>query len=164
MENGLKLSKDIKMVISDFDGVFTDGTFLLDENLNVQKKVNFVDVMGVFLLLKAGVNFGIISGEMSNILNYFKKTFDVEEIHGGVREKGYKILEVMERQGLKRNEVLYIGDDVNDIPAFGEADYKIAPNNANPLVKMLPDIQVTKLSGGNGAFREMADCLISYKK
>ena len=56
------------MVVSDFDGVFTDGTFILDENLNQQKTVNFVDIMGVSILLKNGIKFGIISGETSNIL------------------------------------------------------------------------------------------------
>ncbi len=57
MENSLKLSKNIKMVISDFDGVFTDGTFILDENLNQQKSVNFIDIMGVSILLKKGIIF-----------------------------------------------------------------------------------------------------------
>ena len=83
--NNLKLSKDIKMVISDFDGVFTDGTFILDENLNQQKTVNFVDIMGVSILLKNGIKFGIISGETSNILEYFRVKFGVEEIHKGIR-------------------------------------------------------------------------------
>ena len=81
MEKSLKLSKDIKMVISDFDGVFTDGTFLLDENLNQQKSVNFIDIMGVSVLLKRGIIFGIISGETTNILEYFRAKFGIEDIH-----------------------------------------------------------------------------------
>ena len=136
--NNLKLSKDIKMVISDFDGVFTDGTFILDENLNQQKTVNFVDIMGVSILLKNGIKFGIISGETSNILEYFRVKFGVEEIHKGIRQKGIVLSELMEKYGFKRNEVLYIGDDINDIAAFECVDYKIAPNNANPIVKVIP--------------------------
>ena len=65
------------------------------------------------------------------------------------------------RSGLKSSEVLYIGDDINDIAAFECVDYKIAPNNANPIVKVLPGIQVTNASGGKGAFREMVDNLIN---
>ena len=123
------------MVVSDFDGVFTDGTFILDENLNQQKTVNFVDIMGVSILLKSGIKFGIISGETSNILEYFRVKFGIEEIHKGIRQKG--------------------------IVPFECVDYKIAPNNANPIVKVLPGIQVTNASGGKGAFREMVDNLIN---
>ncbi len=162
MEKSLKLSKDIKMVISDFDGVFTDGTFLLDENLNQQKSVNFIDIMGVSVLLKRGIIFGIISGETTNILEYFRAKFGIEEIHKGIRQKGIVLSQLMEKYNVNRSEVLYIGDDINDIAAFERVDYKIAPNNANPIIKVLPGIQVTKASGGKGAFREMVDCLITY--
>lgn len=159
-ENGLKLSNKIKMVVSDFDGVFTDGTFLIDENLNQQKSVNFIDIMGVSLLLKKGIKFGIISGETSNILEYFRKKFGVEEIHKGIRQKGIVLSGLMEKYGLKSNEVLYIGDDINDIAAFECVDYKIAPYNANPVIKVMKGVQVTKASGGSGAFREMVDSLL----
>ncbi len=163
MAENLNLSCDIKMVVSDFDGVFTDGTFLLDENLNQQKSVNFVDIMGVSLLLKNGIKFGIISGETSNILEYFRQKFGVEEIHKGIRQKGIVLRELMEKYNFSPSEVLYIGDDINDIAAFECVDYKIAPNNANPIVKVLPGIQVTKKTGGNGAFREMVDNLLCLK-
>lgn len=156
----LKLSKDIKMVVSDFDGVFTDGTFLIDENLNQQKSVNFVDIMGVSLLLKKGILFGIISGETSNILEYFRHKFGVEEIHKGIRQKGIVLSELMKKYNLKSDEVLYIGDDINDIAAFECVDYKIAPSNANPVVKVIKGIQITEKSGGKGAFREMVDELL----
>ena len=106
MEKSLKLSKDIKMVISDFDGVFTDGTFLLDENLNQQKSVNFIDIMGVSVLLKRGIIFGIISGETTNILEYFRAKFGIEEIHKGIRQKGIVLSQLMEKYNVNRNEVL----------------------------------------------------------
>lgn len=162
MADGLKLSKNIKMVISDFDGVFTDGSFLLDENLNQQKRVNFVDIMGVSILLKKGIIFGIISGETTNILEYFREKFGIEEIHKGIRQKGIVLTELMKKYNVKPDEVLYIGDDINDIAAFECVNHKIAPKNANPIVKVLPGIQITEASGGNGAFREMVDCLTTY--
>ncbi len=162
MTDGLKLSKNIKMVISDFDGVFTDGSFLLDENLNQQKRVNFVDIMGVSILLKKGIIFGIISGETTNILEYFREKFGIEEIHKGIRQKGIVLSELMKKYNVKADEVLYIGDDINDIAAFECVNYKIAPKNANPIVKMLNGIQITNSMGGNGAFREMVDCLMTY--
>ena len=162
MEKNLKLSSDIKMVISDFDGVFTDGTFLLDENLNQQKSVNFIDIMGVSMLLKNNTIFGIISGETSNILEYFRHQFGVDEIHKGIRQKGIVLNSIMEKYNLKDDEVLYIGDDINDIPAFECVKYRIAPKNVNPIVKIsVKNLQVTASRGGMGAFREMVDNLLN---
>ena len=71
MEKSLKLSKDIKMVISDFDGVFTDGTFLLDENLNQQKSVNFIDIMGVSVLLKRGIILYFLASDKEIYFKHF---------------------------------------------------------------------------------------------
>ncbi len=157
----LKLSKNIKLVASDFDGVFTDGSVYLDEELKQVKKINFSDIMGVSRLLKAGYKFAIISGETSNILNYFKNKFGVDEIHGGVRQKGIVLNEIMQKYSLNADEVVYIGDDINDIAAFECVTYKIAPKNANPVLKLRDDIQITEKFGGNGAFRELVDDLLN---
>ena len=160
----LKLSDTIKFVISDFDGVFTDGSVYLSENNDVQKRLNFKDIMGVSLLLKAGINFGIISGETSNILNYFKVKFSIQEIHGGIRQKGIVLNDIMQRYNLKSNEVLYIGDDINDIPAFELVDFRVAPKNLNPVLKFkVNDLQITENFGGDGAIREVADMLVNLK-
>ncbi len=160
----LKLSDSIKFVVSDFDGVFTDGSVYLSENNDVQKRLNFKDIMGVSLLLKAGINFGIISGEKSNILNYFKDKFSIKEIHGGIRQKGIVLEDIMQRYGLKSNQVLYIGDDINDIPAFDLVDFKVAPKNLNPVLKFsVQDLQITENYGGDGAIREIADMLVNLK-
>ncbi len=156
----LKLSKEIKMIITDFDGVFTDGSVYISEKNDVQKKLNFKDIMGVSMLIKAGYNFGIISGEQSNILNYFKEKFNIEEIHGGIRQKGIVLNEIMQKYKLLPSEVLYIGDDINDIPAMELVDYRIAPKNLNPILTVkVKNLQITENYGGNGAIREIADIL-----
>lgn len=158
----LKLSNKIKMVVSDFDGVFTDGSIYISEKNEVQKKLNFKDIMGVSMLIKAGINFGIISGEMSNILDYFKDKFNLEEIHGGIRQKGIVLDEIMKRHNLSADEVLYIGDDINDISAMELVDYKIAPRNLNPILTVkVKGLQITQNYGGNGAIREIADILVN---
>lgn len=157
----LKLSKNIKMVISDFDGVFTDGSVYFDEKLNQQKRMNFSDIMGVSILIKKGIKFAIVSGENTNILNYFKEKFGIEDIYGLIRKKGEIVEEILKKYNLKKDEVLYIGDDINDIPAFELVQYRVAPNNANPLIKMMDNMQVTDSKGGEGAFREMVDSLVN---
>ena len=160
----LKLSKDIKMFISDFDGVFTDGSIYISEKNEVQKKLNFKDIMGVWLLLNHGINFAIISGEASNILNYFRDTLGVKELHGGIRDKGYVLRDIMQRYNLKSEEILYIGDDVNDIPAMKLVKYRIAPKNYNKILNTSVDnLQITHNFGGSGAIREVIDELINLK-
>lgn len=156
----LKLSSEIKMVVSDFDGVFTDGSVYISEQNEVQKKLNFKDIMGVSLLIKKGIDFAIISGEKSNILNYFKDKFNIEEIHGGIRQKGPVLEDIMKRHNLNANEVLYIGDDINDISAMELVKYRIAPKNLNPVLPFKVDnLQITDNFGGCGAIREIADIL-----
>ncbi len=159
----LKLSSDIKFIATDFDGVFTDCLVYIDENMVQQKKMSFKDIMGVSLALKSGFKVAVISGETSNILNYFKEKFSMDEIHKGIRDKGSVLQKLIGKYGLKRNEVLYIGDDVNDICAFECVDYKIAPKNANSIVKNIPGMQITENYGGDGAFREVIDCLLAVK-
>lgn len=160
----LKLSKDIKMVVSDFDGVFTDGSIYISEKNEVQKKLNFKDIMGVYLLITYGIEFAIISGEASNILNYFKDNFNIKEIHGGIRQKGIVLADIMKRHNLTSSQVLYIGDDINDIPAMSLVDYRIAPLNYNPVLPYkVENLQITQNMGGDGAIREIADILIDLK-
>jgi len=158
----LKLSKNIKMIVSDFDGVFTDGSVYISEKNEVQKKLNFKDIMGVYLLINHGVDFGIISGEASNILNYFKDNFNLKEIHGGIRQKGIVLNEIMQKYSLSSNEVIYIGDDINDISAMELVDYRIAPKNLNQILTVkVKNLQITQNYGGNGAIRELIDNLIN---
>ena len=158
----LNLSNEIKLIVSDFDGVFTDGSVYISESGEVEKKLNFKDIMGVSLLIKNGFQFAIISGERSNILNYFKDKFGIAEIHGGIRQKGIVLNEIMEKYSLKSNEILYIGDDINDISAMELVKYRIAPKNLNPVMQFkVENLQITQNCGGNGAIREIADELVS---
>ncbi len=153
------------MIVSDFDGVFTDGSVYISEKNEVQKKLSFKDIMGVSLLIKNGYNFAIISGEQSNILNYFNEKFGIKEIHGGIRQKGFVLDEIMKKYNLKPNEVLYVGDDINDIPAMELVDYRIAPKNLNPILQVkVKNLQILQNSGGNGAIREIVDTLLNMEE
>ena len=156
----LQLSSEIKLVVSDFDGVFTDGSVYISEQNEVQKKLNFKDIMGVSIIIKKGIDFAIISGEKSNILNYFKDKFGLNEIHGGIRQKGIVLDEIMRKYNLKPSEVLYIGDDINDIAAMELVKYRIAPKNVNPILTFkVQNLQIADAYGGDGAIREIADVL-----
>ena len=114
----LKLGENIKFVLSDFDGVFTDGTVMIDECGHQLKKINFSDVMAVHLLLKNNINFGIISGENTGAIEYLKNKFNLEEVYQGIRDKESVLKNIMQKYSLLPENVIYIGDDVNDISSM----------------------------------------------
>ena len=157
----LKIPKTIKMIISDFDGVMTDNCIYVDEDLKISRKLNFKDIMAVSLLKKAGIKLAFISGEKNPVIDLLAERFDIKEVHQNIRIKIDVIKSIVERNNLKNDEFLYIGDDINDIDCLNFSSIKITVPNSTPKVKKIEGIQVTEETGGNGAFREVVDCLLN---
>lgn len=155
----LYLPKTIKMVITDFDGVMTDGCVYISDNGVMTRKIHFQDVMGMSILKKAGLKLGIISGEGNKAIEMLAKKFAIEEVHQSIRVKIDVLKEIIERHNLSQEEYVYIGDDVNDLACLEHAKYKITLPHAPQRVKNVEGIQITEHTCGNGAFREVADCL-----
>lgn len=156
----LKIPKTVKMVITDFDGVMTDGSIYIDENANISRKLNFKDIMAVSLLKKAGIELAFISGEKNSAIDLIKNKFNLKEVHQDIRIKIDVIKSIVERNGLKQGDFLYIGDDINDIESLNYSSIKITVPNSVEAVKKIKGIQITTNSGGDGAFREVVDCLL----
>lgn len=159
--SNLKIPKTIKMVISDFDGIMTDGCIYISEDLSITRKVSFKDIMAVSLLKKAGIDLALISGEKNPVMDLMAEKFDLKENHQDIRQKIDVLKSIVEKYKLKRDEFLYIGDDVNDIDCLNFCSIKITVPNSTPKVKKVDGIQVTEEFGGNGAFREVVDCLLN---
>lgn len=157
----LKIPKNIKMIIADFDGVMTDNCIYVDENLQISRKLNFKDIMAVSLLKKAGKDLIFISGEKNPVIDLLVERFSLLESHQNIRIKIDVLKNIVEKYNLKKDEFLYIGDDINDIDCLNFTDIKITVPNSTPLVKKVREIQVTEATGGNGAFREVVDCLLN---
>lgn len=156
----LKLPETIKMVITDFDGVVTDNCVYINDDFSMSRKLNFKDVMAFSILKKNGYKIGIISGEKNSAIEILAKKFEVEEVHQNIRVKIDVLKDIIEKYNLDENEFVYIGDDVNDIECLNFAKYKITVPHAVDKVKTVAGIQVTQSVAGNGAFREVADCLV----
>ncbi len=156
----LNLPNTIKMVITDFDGVLTDNFVYIGENSQSTRRINYKDVTGCFMLKNKGIDISIISGEKNPAIEWLKETFELKEVHQRVREKLPILKSILNKYNLSQEEYLYIGDDINDIDCLEYAKYKITVPNATKPVKALNDIQFTEECGGEGAFREVADCLI----
>lgn len=156
----LKLAETIKMVITDFDGVVTDNCVYINDDFSMSRKLNFKDIMAFSILKKNGYMIGIISGEKNAAIEILAKKFQIEEIHQNIRIKIDVLKSIVEKYNLSKEEFLYIGDDINDIECLNFAKYKITVPHSVQKVKDVEGIQVTENEAGNGAFREVADCLI----
>ena len=156
----LNLPDTIKFVITDFDGIVTDNCVYIDSKGEMTRKLNFKDVMAFSILRKNGYRIGIVSGEKNSAIEIIAKKFKVEEVHQDIRVKIDVIKSIIERYKLKEDEFFYIGDDINDLECLDYAKYKITVPHAVAKIKAVEGIQVTENTAGNGAFREVADCLV----
>ena len=148
------------MVITDFDGVVTDNCVYISDDFSMSRKLNFKDIMAFSILKKNGYIIGIISGEKNAAIEMLAKKFQIEEIHQNIRVKIDVLKDIVTKYNLSKEEFLYIGDDINDIECLNFAKYKITVPHSVKKVKDVEGIQITEKEAGNGAFREVADCLI----
>lgn len=159
--SNLVIPKTIKMIISDFDGVMTDGCVYIHEDLSKSRKISFKDMMALSLMRKAGLNLAFISGEKNPIIDLISERFGFNEIHQDIRVKIDVLKSIVEKYNLKQDEFLYIGDDINDSACLEFSSIKITVPNAADAVKKIKDIQITTNVGGDGALREVVDCLLN---
>ena len=156
----IKLPKSIKMVVTDFDGVVTDNCVYINEDFSMSRKLNFKDIMGFFILKRNGIDISIISGEKNSAIETMAQKFQITEIHQNIRIKIDVLKDIIKKYNLTQEEYVYIGDDINDLECLNFAKYKITVPHAVEKVKKVEDIQITQNEAGNGAFREVADCLV----
>ena len=156
----LELPNTIKMVITDFDGIITDNCVYIDSKGETSRKLNFKDIMAFSLLKKNGFKIGIISGEANSAIELINEKFQLDEVHQGIRKKIEVLDTIINKYKLSDEEFLYIGDDVNDLDSLSRAKYAITVPNAVSKVRDLEGVQITSVNGGEGAFREVVDCLL----
>lgn len=156
----LNLPDTIKFVITDFDGIVTDNCVYIASNGEMSRKLNFKDVMAFSILRKNGYKIGIVSGEKNSAIELIANKFNVEEVHQGIRIKIDVIKSIVEKYNLTDEEFVYIGDDINDLDSLKFAKYAITVPDAVQKVKDIEGIQITTSRGGEGAFREVVDCIV----
>ncbi len=156
----IKLPNSIRMVITDFDGIMTDNCVYINEDFTMSRKLNFKDIMGLSRLRKNNIEVAIISGEKNSAIEILSKKFNITEVHQNIRIKINVLKSIIEKYNLSQEEYLYIGDDINDLECLEYAKYKISVPHSPNVIKEIKDIQITENTAGDGAFREVADCLI----
>ena len=149
-----------KAVALDVDGVLTDGTFTWGLGGEEFKSFSFRDVMGISLARKAGIEFALISGEASPLVDRFAQKLGIFAVYKGCKDKGAALQAFAESMGLLADDICFVGDDVNDLPAFALAGWSAAPADAHPRAKEVVDF-VAQACGGRGAVREILDHLMN---
>ena len=157
----------IKLIISDVDGVLTDGTVLKGGGNMELKRFCVQDGTAVAMVKAAGFNLAFISGRYSEATEIRMKELKVSDVYNGTLNKLVPYRELKIKYQLKDDEIAYIGDDLIDIPVMEKVGLPAAVQNAYPDVKEKAAF-VTKTRGGEGAFREFIDWMLmelgTYKK
>jgi 3-deoxy-D-manno-octulosonate 8-phosphate phosphatase (KDO 8-P phosphatase) len=154
-----KKAKNIKLVVLDVDGTLTDGGIAIDNNGVEAKIFNVKDGFAIAQAIKYGLKFAIITGRESQIVEKRSLELKIEEIHQGVKNKMEKLDDILDKYGVSYEEVAYMGDDVNDIPAFIKAGFTGAPQDATTEVYNLADFR-SRYPGGKGAVREFVEYIL----
>ncbi len=152
---------NVKLLVSDFDGVMTDGYVYLDENGRESVKCSRKDGLGVELLKNAGVEVMVLSKENNSVVKARCRKLKIkcrQGISSGAGKVGI-LKEILKAKNLDNKSSCYIGDDINDVAAIKYAAVGVAVADSHPLVKKAADY-ITKARGGHHAVRELAELIL----
>lgn len=149
----------IKMLVTDVDGVLTDGTVSISSDGYESKRFSLLDGHGIKMWQRAGYEIAIISGRASDATTFRAKQLKIKHVHQGATKKLPAFEAILEEVGLSAEEVVYIGDDLLDLPLVRRAGFGVAVANAVDELKEHADY-VTTRKGGTGAVREVIEIVM----
>lgn len=152
--------KEIKLILTDIDGVWTDGGMYYDQTGNEWKKFHTYDSAGVLFAHQKNIPVGIITGEETEIVRRRAEKLKVDFLYQGVRNKVEVANGLCQQLGITLDEVAFIGDDLGDIELLKVVGVAGVPASAPAYVRKLTAIQLKK-KGGEGAFREFVEALLN---
>jgi 3-deoxy-D-manno-octulosonate 8-phosphate phosphatase (KDO 8-P phosphatase) len=154
--------QDIKLVVFDCDGVLTDGRIIFTDTTTQVKNFNAHDGLGFGLLHRAGLLSAVITGNISEALKIRCSVLQVKHLYQGVENKLEILGKLLIDLEIGYHQVVYMGDDWNDVPCMLKAAFSVSPVSAVPEVKELADF-VTKRKAGKGAVRECIEHILLKK-
>lgn len=152
----------VKALFFDVDGVWTNGSIVYDDTGKETKSFNVKDGQIVSHLKRAGVITGIISGRESAAVSKRAAELRLDFCHQGIVDKAEVFNKLLEVHQLKKKDVIYIGDDINDLPVLRQCGISASPADAPIYIRKEVDI-VTQAKGGQGVVREVADLVLASK-
>jgi len=151
--------RSIKLLLLDVDGVLTDGGIIYDDQGKEIKVFDAKDGLGIRLLMDAGIGVGIVTGRSSQALKYRCENLNIPYIFDGVRDKSTILDSILNRTGVRPEQIAFIGDDLPDLPLMRKIGLPIAVADAHDKVVSISDI-VTSSKGGKGAVREVCEAIL----
>ena len=154
----------IKLFVTDFDGVLTDGKrYLNQENIH-SKFYNMKDGLAVKNISSKGIQTMILSGDDSNIVKLIGERLKFDYIITNCDDKLDFIKKFIINKKISFEEILYIGDDLNDYDLLKNVRYRYVPNDCNRELLLIDDIKILNSKGGEGCISEIYNLINSYKK
>lgn len=152
--------KQIKLLISDVDGVLSDGNIYLTNNGDEIKSFNAKDGYGIVTLQsQTDIKFAVITGRKSEIVQKRMESLNVSLVYQGIKDKHIAIEDLKNKLNVSSSNIAYIGDDIPDLLVFNDIGLSFCPADAHPLVKNKCSY-VSALKGGRGVVREVCDLLL----
>ena len=152
----IKKCKKIKLILTDVDGVLTDGCMYYSSSGEELKKFHTRDGMAVELLLQKNIKTIIITREKSKIVISRAKKINVFKVYSGIKQKDKILNQICTKFKVTPNEIVFIGDDINDEKIMKLVGLSFAPSDATQTTKNIADI-ITNARGGQGVLREVTD-------
>ena len=162
MKNLKEKLKYIKLVVLDFDGVFTDGGIYMDTNSQGFRRFDVKDGLGIKLLQKNNFIVAIISGSNSQIIDKRAKALGIKIVRQGISNKLKILGGIQDGLNIKKEETIFLGDDINDLTVLPNVSLFIVPSDAHSGCKRYASY-ISKYKGGNGFIREIVDNLLIAK-
>ena len=157
-----KLIKDIKLIITDVDGVLTNGKIYIDNNNNESKGYHVDDGAAVALARLANIPIAFLSGRYSESTTIRARELKIEFCFQGKLDKINSFIEIIKNYNISPKNVCYVGDSLIDLPPMDIAGFSIAVSNAHSLVRKKAD-HTTILSGGEGVLLEVVELILKYQ-
>ncbi len=166
LENRLKKQKQkqiIKYFVFDVDGVFTNGNVGYSKNGELFKSFSVIDGMGFELLQENNIIPIVITSENSEIVKARMEKLKLKNVHLGVKDKYTYLNDLLYKLKVGREEIAYMGDDINDLANICSSSWGICPLNATPIIKQHADY-ILHNKGSENAIREAIEFIINFNK
>ncbi|MGY3685191.1 3-deoxy-manno-octulosonate-8-phosphatase KdsC [Vibrio coralliilyticus] len=161
-QNTFNIAKEIKLLICDVDGVFSDGLVYMGNDGEELKTFHTRDGYGVKSLMNAGIEIAIITGRQSRIVENRMKALGISLIYQGQDDKVKAYQDICSKLNIAPEQTGYIGDDLIDWPVMEKVALKVCVADGHPLLAQRANY-VTSIRGGHGAVREVCDLILQAR-
>jgi len=163
LRSDAELAKPIRCILSDVDGVMTDGKIIFDSSGIESKQFHVRDGLGIKRWMRSGFQFAIITGRTSPTVQQRADELGVEHVFQGIDDKLETATTILSQWQIPMSQTCYIGDDLPDLPVMKRVALAVAPADAATDAREAAH-WILRCAGGQGAVRELSERLLRGKE